>query len=55
MVLWGTDELTSEFVDELANTIRSLIETMTPMVDQAYQEGRFDSVDTDEEDSEEDD
>ena len=54
MVLWGTDELTSEFTNELADAIRNLIETITPQIDEAYKQGRFDSVDADEEDSEED-
>ena len=53
MVLWGTDELTSEFINELADTVRSLIETMTPIVDQAYEQGQFDNIDADEEGSEE--
>lgn len=42
-LLFGVDELTDDFAEKFADMIRQYIELVTPLVDQAYQQGEFES------------
>ena len=51
MVLIGVDDLNNEFINDFADTIRGFIETVTPVIDRAYEEGQFEGLDTGEDDA----
>ena len=42
-LLFGVEELTDDFAEKFADMIRQYIELVTPLVDQAYQQGEFES------------
>ena len=48
-LLFGVDELTDDFVERFADMVRQYMELVTPLVDQAYQQGEFDSDEEEEE------
>ena len=48
-LLFGVNELTDDFVERFADMIRQYIELVTPLVDQAYQQGEFESGEEEEE------
>ena len=48
-LLFGVDELTDDFAEKFAEMVRQYIELVTPLVDQAYQQGEFESGEEEEE------
>ena len=54
MILRGVNELDDEFTGQFANTVCQFIDITTPLVDEAYEQGQFDSSDANEDSSEED-
>ena len=42
-LLFGVDELTDEFAEKFADMVRQYIELVTPLVDQSYERGEFES------------
>lgn len=42
-LLFGVEELTDDFAEKFADMIRQYIELVTPLVDQAYEQGGFES------------
>ena len=53
-LLFGVAELTDDFAERFADMVRQYIELVTPLVDQAYQRGEFDSDEEEEEEETED-
>ena len=54
MILRGVNELDDEFTGQFAGMVCQFIDTTTPLVDEAYEHGEFDSSDANEESPEED-
>ncbi len=52
MVLLGTAEITDTFVNKFAIAVRQFIQTLTPLIDEAYEQGQFKGDDADEENAE---
>ena len=48
-LLFGVDERTDDFAEKFAEMVRQYIELVTPLVDQAYQQGEFESGEEEEE------
>ena len=42
-LLFGVDELTDDFAEKFADMVRQYIELVTPLIDQSYERGEFES------------